>query len=205
MPIPTTLDTLKTELGTISGVVAVSSDPPKDTSYSSLDSINVRYLINDGGAVKEIIFTVLQKEDNTIYYYKNIPDILKDEPSEREFILTEQQLKNKLEADDLTIDILNIRLSRRGDMDQATVEYIKNELAYSDVYIIRQENVEPWEPWDNNNDNLYQVGDKVSHNGKYWVATTGDNHWEPDTVASTIWEEIDPSDLVHVNKRNITN
>jgi len=36
-----------------------------------------------------------------------------------------------------------------------------------------------WKPWDGNNANLYQVGAKVSHNGKRWVSNTPNNHWEP--------------------------
>jgi hypothetical protein len=36
-----------------------------------------------------------------------------------------------------------------------------------------------WKPWDGHNSSLYQVGDCVTHNGQEWVATTGNNHWEP--------------------------
>lgn len=36
-----------------------------------------------------------------------------------------------------------------------------------------------WVAWDGNNENLYQVGDRVSHNGQDWEATAGNNHWEP--------------------------
>lgn len=44
-----------------------------------------------------------------------------------------------------------------------------------------------WEPWDGNNENLYQTGDRVTHNGSNWEATTGNNHWEPGEFG---WQEI---------------
>ena len=44
-----------------------------------------------------------------------------------------------------------------------------------------------WQPWDGNNANLYQIGDQVSHNGKNWVATVGNNNWEPGVFG---WDEI---------------
>jgi hypothetical protein len=36
-----------------------------------------------------------------------------------------------------------------------------------------------WKAWDGHNASLYQVGDCVTHNGQEWLATTGNNHWEP--------------------------
>lgn len=36
-----------------------------------------------------------------------------------------------------------------------------------------------WVPWDGNNANLYQIGDRVTHNGQTWEATAANNHWEP--------------------------
>lgn len=44
-----------------------------------------------------------------------------------------------------------------------------------------------WKPWDGDNSSLYQIGAKVSHNGKNWEATLGNNHWEPGVGG---WEEI---------------
>ena len=50
------------------------------------------------------------------------------------------------------------------------------------------EEVEPGEPtgapawaaWTSGlNEDLYKVGDVVSHNGSEWTATTGNNYWEP--------------------------
>jgi len=38
---------------------------------------------------------------------------------------------------------------------------------------------QPWKPWDGHNSSLYQVGDRVTHNGQTWTATVGNNHWEP--------------------------
>lgn len=39
--------------------------------------------------------------------------------------------------------------------------------------------VEAWQPWSGLNEDLYQIGDVVTHNGQTWTATVGDNHWEP--------------------------
>jgi len=36
-----------------------------------------------------------------------------------------------------------------------------------------------WQTWSGNNADLYQVGDIVTHNGQDWIATVGNNHWEP--------------------------
>jgi len=45
---------------------------------------------------------------------------------------------------------------------------------------------QPWQEWDGNNDNLYQIGDVVTHDDKTWIATVGNNHWEPGVFG---WEE----------------
>lgn len=39
--------------------------------------------------------------------------------------------------------------------------------------------VPAWKPWDGHNASLYQVGAKVTHKGREWTATAGNNHWEP--------------------------
>jgi hypothetical protein len=37
-----------------------------------------------------------------------------------------------------------------------------------------------WKPWTSGlNADLYQIGDRVTHKGAVWRATTGNNHWEP--------------------------
>jgi len=46
-----------------------------------------------------------------------------------------------------------------------------------------------WQPWDGNNANLYQIGARVTHGGKYWEATVGNNHWEPGVFG---WTEFTP-------------
>lgn len=46
-----------------------------------------------------------------------------------------------------------------------------------------------WMPWDNVGP-LYQLGDRVTHNGKNWEATTGNNHWEPGVYG---WEDLGPA------------
>ena len=35
-----------------------------------------------------------------------------------------------------------------------------------------------WEPWDHVRP-LYQIEAQVTHNGRRWIATVGNNHWEP--------------------------
>lgn len=46
-----------------------------------------------------------------------------------------------------------------------------------------------WEEWTSgSNEDLYQVGDRVSHNGSNWEATLGDNYWEPGS--GTGWAEL---------------
>ena len=44
-----------------------------------------------------------------------------------------------------------------------------------------------WQPWDGNNESLYQIGDEVMHNGTHWRATVGNNHWEPGVFG---WEAV---------------
>jgi len=44
-----------------------------------------------------------------------------------------------------------------------------------------------WQVWDGNNENLYQVGDRVTHNGLNWESTVADNHWEPGVFG---WKQI---------------
>lgn len=44
-----------------------------------------------------------------------------------------------------------------------------------------------WVPWDSQPGSLYQIGDRVSHNGLNWEATVGNNHWEPGVYG---WQQI---------------
>lgn len=47
---------------------------------------------------------------------------------------------------------------------------------------------QPWEPWTGFNEDLYQIGDQVTHNGQTWEATAGNNHWEPGAPGtSALW------------------
>jgi hypothetical protein len=39
--------------------------------------------------------------------------------------------------------------------------------------------IEAWKPWTGINADLYQIGDKVTHNGQTWESTASNNHWEP--------------------------
>jgi len=46
-----------------------------------------------------------------------------------------------------------------------------------------------WEPWTSGLvEDLYQIGDRVTHNGLNWEANTGNNHWEPGVFG---WTQID--------------
>lgn len=44
-----------------------------------------------------------------------------------------------------------------------------------------------WVPWDGNNDNLHQVGDRVAHQGQAWESIAPNNHWEPGVYG---WEVV---------------
>lgn len=37
-----------------------------------------------------------------------------------------------------------------------------------------------WKEWDGHNENLYQIGDRVTYHGDTWEATVGNNYWKPD-------------------------
>ena len=40
--------------------------------------------------------------------------------------------------------------------------------------------LDAWEPWTSGrNEDLYQIGDQVTHDGSDWEAVNGNNHWEP--------------------------
>lgn len=44
---------------------------------------------------------------------------------------------------------------------------------------MQSESYPAWTAWSGLNEDLHQVGDRVTHNGSDWEATTGNNHWEP--------------------------
>lgn len=44
-----------------------------------------------------------------------------------------------------------------------------------------------WQPWDGNNAHLHQVGDRVTHLGRVWESTAGNNSWEPGVYG---WKEV---------------
>ena len=48
-----------------------------------------------------------------------------------------------------------------------------------------------WVPWNGHNETLYQIGDRVKHNGSNWESVVGNNHWEPGVVGSNIWLQIE--------------
>lgn len=47
-----------------------------------------------------------------------------------------------------------------------------------------------WVPWDGHNENLHQVGDRVTHNARRWEANVGNNHWEPGVFG---WTDLGPA------------
>lgn len=56
---------------------------------------------------------------------------------------------------------------------------------FAKVLIVDENVISEWEQPDSTN--TYQVGDKVSHNGKNWICTVANNSWEPGVYG---WEEI---------------
>ena len=52
---------------------------------------------------------------------------------------------------------------------------------------VSSETIPEWTPWDGHNENLYQIGDEVMYNGQHWIATVGDNHWQPGVFG---WELV---------------
>jgi hypothetical protein len=55
---------------------------------------------------------------------------------------------------------------------------------WTNLTAVVETHVEPaglpaWTTWTGLNEDLYQVGDEVSHNGSNWRATLGNNYWTP--------------------------
>ena len=87
----------------------------------------------------------------------------------------------------------------RGEVDilSATVQKIKETVESGGTVVPEpepqpQEEYPAWEPYDGIPPVKYQVGSKVSHNGKKWESMVANNVWEPGTfgVDSSIWKEI---------------
>ena len=45
-----------------------------------------------------------------------------------------------------------------------------------------------WVPWNHYNETLYQIGDRVTKDGVRYIATLGNNHYDP--VSGTGWKVV---------------
>lgn len=79
----------------------------------------------------------------------------------------------------------------------ATVQKIKETVESGGTVVPEpeptpQEEYPAWEPYNGIPPVKYQVGSKVSHNGKKWESMVANNVWEPGAfgVGDTIWKEI---------------
>ena len=79
----------------------------------------------------------------------------------------------------------------------ATVQKIKETVESGGTVVPEpepqpQEEYPAWEPYDGIPPVKYQVGSKVSHNGKKWESMVANNVWEPGAfgVDESIWKEI---------------
>lgn len=82
-------------------------------------------------------------------------------------------------------------------MLSATVQKIKETVESGGTVVPEpepqpQEEYPAWEPYNGIPPVKYQVGSKVSHNGKKWESMVANNVWEPGAfgVDSSIWKEI---------------
>lgn len=82
-------------------------------------------------------------------------------------------------------------------MLSATVQKIKETVESGGTVVPEpepqpQEEYPAWEPYNGFPPVKYQVGSKVSHNGKKWESMVANNVWEPGAfgVDSSIWKEI---------------
>lgn len=80
---------------------------------------------------------------------------------------------------------------------RATVQKIKETVESSGTVVPEpeptpQEEYPAWEPYNGIPPVKYQVGSKVSHNGKKWESMVSNNVWEPGAfgVDQNIWNEI---------------
>ena len=79
----------------------------------------------------------------------------------------------------------------------ATVQKIKETVESGGTVVPEpeptpQEEYPAWEPYNGIPPVKYQVGSKVSHNGKKWESMVANNVWEPGAfgVGAEIWKEI---------------
>lgn len=79
----------------------------------------------------------------------------------------------------------------------ATVQKIKETVESGGTVVPEpeptpQEEYPAWEPYNGIPPVKYQVGSKVSHNGKKWESVVANNVWEPGAfgVGTEIWREI---------------
>lgn len=77
----------------------------------------------------------------------------------------------------------------------ATVQKIKETVESGGTVVPEpepQEEYPAWEPYNGIPPVKYQVGSKVSHNGKKWESMVANNVWEPGAfgVDESIWKEI---------------
>lgn len=79
----------------------------------------------------------------------------------------------------------------------ATVQKIKETVESGGTVVPEpeptpQEEYPAWEPYNGIPPVKWQVGSKVSHNGKKWESMVANNVWEPGAfgVGDTIWKEI---------------
>lgn len=79
----------------------------------------------------------------------------------------------------------------------ATVQKIKETVESGGTVVPEpeptpQEEYPTWEPYNGIPPVKYQVGSKVSHNGKKWESMVANNVWEPGAfgVGAEIWKEI---------------
>ena len=79
----------------------------------------------------------------------------------------------------------------------ATVQKIKETVESGGTVVPEpeptpQEEYPAWEPYNGIPPVKYQVGSKVSHNGKKWESMVDNNVWEPGAfgVGAEIWKEI---------------
>ena len=83
------------------------------------------------------------------------------------------------------------------DILSATVQKIKETVESGGTVVPEpepqpQEEYPAWEPYNGIPPVKYQVGSKVSHNGKKWESMVANNVWEPGAfgVDESIWKEI---------------
>lgn len=85
------------------------------------------------------------------------------------------------------------RINRAGVLYAALIDHTSQSdwqpenspSLFAKVLIPDEDIVPEWQQPDSTN--AYKKGDKVTHNGKFWVSTVDDNVWEPDVYG---WDEV---------------